>query len=48
MTMDLWYDLAVRELPDLDGAALIEKLQGTDAMRLVEDEPEPAAPVDFY
>jgi hypothetical protein len=48
MTMDLWYDLAARELPDLDGA-LIERLQGTDAMRLVEDEPEPVAvPVDFF
>jgi hypothetical protein len=48
MTMDLWYDLAARELPDLDGA-LIERLQGTDAMRPVEDEQEVAAPpVDFY
>jgi hypothetical protein len=48
MTMDLWYDLAAREIPDLD-EALIAKLQGTDAVRLVEDEPEPVAtPVDFY
>jgi len=47
MTMDLWYDLAARELPDLDGA-IIERLQGTDAL-LVEDEPEPVVvPVDFF
>jgi len=48
MTMDLWYDLAAREIPDLDGA-LIKRLQGADAMQPVEDEPEPvAAPVELY
>jgi len=29
MTMDLWYDLAARELPDLDDG-LIEKFEGLD------------------
>lgn len=48
MTMDLWYDLAARELPDPD-EALIERLQGTDALQPAEDEPEPVAvPVDFF
>ena len=49
MTMDLWYDLAVRELPDLD-RTVVEKLNPTDAAELAELEAEPAmAPAtDFF
>jgi hypothetical protein len=49
MSMDLWYDLAARELPDLDGA-IIERFQGTDAVQPVEEEEsEPLMPpVDFF
>ena len=48
MTMDLWYDLAARELPDSDDA-VIEKLHGTDALEPAAEEPEPPAEaVDFF
>ncbi len=49
MTMDLWYDLAARELPDLD-AALIEKLTPTDSVEPAAPEAEPAraTAVDFF
>ena len=42
MTMDLWYDLAARELPDLD-RTVVEKLNPTDAAELAEPEAEPEA-----
>ena len=48
MTMDLWYDLAARELPDLDDG-LIEKFEGLDvAQDAPEPEPEAAVAVDFF
>ena len=49
MTMDLWYDLAARELPDLD-RAVVEKLNPTDAVEVAEPEAEPAmaTATDFF
>lgn len=42
MTMDLWYDLAARELPDSD-EELIERLHISDGVE-PPHEPEHAAP----
>ena len=48
MTMDLWYDLAVRELPDQDEDVL-EKLKLGDLHEPVREiEPEAVAAVDFF
>ncbi len=53
MTMDLWYDLAVREHPVLDDQ-LLDKLDLPEAPKREEDEDaadvEPTAlvPVDFF
>lgn len=48
MTMDLWYDLAARELPDLDDA-VIERFEGVEAADHVpEAECEPVPAVDFF
>lgn len=49
MTMDLWYDLAARELPDLD-RTVVEKLNPTDAVEPAELEAEPgmATAPDFF
>ena len=48
MTMDLWYDLAARELPDLD-ADVLEKLKLGDIHEPAPDaEPEVVAAVDFF
>ena len=50
MTMDLWYDLAARELPDSD-EEMIEKLHFRDGLE-PPHEPEPVAvevaAVDFF
>jgi hypothetical protein len=48
MTMDLWYDLAVRELPAQDD--VVEKLGLGDDATPEEDTPAPlpAAAVDFF
>ncbi|MEK7700752.1 MAG: hypothetical protein AAB418_01985 [candidate division NC10 bacterium] len=48
MTMDLWYDLAARELPDLD-EEMIEKLELVEvAHHAPEAEREAAGAVDFF
>lgn len=48
MSMDLWYDLAVRELPASDDV-VIEKLHGAEALEPAAEAPEPPpAPVDFF
>jgi hypothetical protein len=48
MTMDLWYDLAIREQPDLD-ANVIDPCEPEDAEQ-VAPEASPSAPlaVDFF
>ena len=47
MTMDLWYDLAARELPDHDEDVL-EKLKLGDIPEPAREiEPEAVAAVDF-
>jgi hypothetical protein len=50
MTMDLWYDLAARELPDPDDKEVLEKLELVEvAHRAPEIEVEPEAVVaDFF
>ncbi len=48
MTMDLWYDLAARERPDLDDEVL-RKLELLEvAQHAPEAEPEAAVDVDFF
>ncbi|MEK7386403.1 MAG: hypothetical protein AABZ83_08165 [candidate division NC10 bacterium] len=48
MTMDLWYDLAARELPDLD-AGVLEKFKLGDMDEPARDaEPEAVEAVDFF
>lgn len=49
MSMDLWYDLAARELPDL-AESVIEKLEGMDALsHAVSDaEPEEAEAAEVF
>ena len=48
MTIDLWYDLAARELPDQDEDVL-EKLKLGDIHEPARDaEPEAVAAVDFF
>jgi len=49
MSMDLWYDLAVRELANLDVhvAELIEE-QKAEASAKVEAEPAAVVGVDFF
>ncbi len=48
MTMDLWYDLAARERPDLDDA-LIERFEGAEmAPHVPEAEGEVVLAVDFF
>ena len=48
MTMDLWYDLAARELPDQDEDVL-EKLDLGDIHEPAREiEPEEVAAADFF
>ena len=47
MTMDLWYDLAVRERPDQD-ADVLEKLKLGDAGEPAHDTEPEAVAVDFF
>lgn len=48
MTMDLWYDLAVKGEPDLD-ADVLDRLCDADAAdQAPEVEPEAVANVDFF
>ncbi len=51
MTMDLWYDLAVRELPVLDDGVL-EKLRRGEPEEPAEEEdeaePDEGTAVDFF
>ena len=48
MTMDLWYDLAIREQPDLDANA-IDPCEPEDAEQVAPEAP-PSGPVavDFF